>query len=262
MKKNLYYRTVLQRKNLIKETIFNFFLGFASFPRLVIEVFIRKNMGRRYFKRSSATLVAFFLLLLPFLVKFFLSPFTSRYGYHHQDGFWDTIKSHWMWYLFVVAFSFFSYLRYKDVKHIKDVFDMNHFSLASGDILPYFQTLKHKGKHFTIRNIEIYIEPAHAFLAGIFFIIIGHSFLGWFLIICAICYSFSYAAAYMKGDNFILDKIDEIITNEELSHTFISDEPTKRGFRFYGEKPDSEEWRKKAYEKFYEEEDDDFSDAK
>lgn len=258
MKKNLYYRTVLQRRNDIKEAIFNFFLGISSFPRLVIEVFIRKNMGRRYFKRSAATLVACFMLILPFFFQIFTSLF-SRYGYGRYDGFWDTVKSNWLWYLFVLGFCFFSYLRYKDVKHIKDNFDMNHFSLSPGEILPFFLSLKFKGEYISYRDIETYLEPFSFLLAGLFFVIIGQGLLGWFLIICAISYSLSYAAAYMRGDDFILDKIDEIICNEQLSKTFVSDEPTSDGFRYYGDKPKSKEWREKAYKKFYE--DDDVSDA-
>src|SRR5690554_2899161 len=259
MEKNLYFRSVLLRKNYIKEAIFDFFLGIASFPRLVIEVFIRKNMGRRYFKRSAATLVAFFMLLLPFFVQLISISF-SRYGYGRPDGIWDTIKSNWLWYLFVVAFCVFSYLRYKDIKRIKDRFDMKHFSLSSGDILPFFLSLKYKGKQFSFRQIEIYIEPLAAFLIGLLCIIIGQNLLGWFLIVCSISYSIGYAASYAKGDDFILDKIDEIICNEQLSDAFVSDELTIDGFRFYGDKPKSKEWRQKVYEKFYED-DDNISDA-
>jgi len=58
MKKNLYYRTVFQRRNIIKELLFSIFMEIASLPRFVIEVFIRKNMGRRYYRPSFAIITA------------------------------------------------------------------------------------------------------------------------------------------------------------------------------------------------------------
>jgi len=38
MKKNLYYRTAVRRRNAIKEFIFDLFLTFCSAPRLSLEV--------------------------------------------------------------------------------------------------------------------------------------------------------------------------------------------------------------------------------
>lgn len=56
-----------------------------------------------------------------------------------------------------------------------------------------------------------------------------------------------FEAAYRKCDNYILDKIDEIICNEELANDFMSDEykSNSRGFKFTGTKPDDVESRRK-----------------
>ena len=54
MTKNLYYRTVFMRVNSIKEIILGFFLAIASYPRMLLEVFTRKNMGERYFSLATA----------------------------------------------------------------------------------------------------------------------------------------------------------------------------------------------------------------
>src|SRR5690606_15049987 len=150
---------------------------------------------------------------------------------------------------------FFAYQRYKDMKRIQSLFDMNHFSLSSGDILPFYLSLKFKGKLLSDRTLEIYIEPLSVFIIGFFLYLIGQGFLGWFIMICAVIYGFSYAGAYMRADNFILDKIDEIICNEQLSNTFVKDEEPTKGFRLYGEKPTSEQLRKDAYDAMFEHED-------
>jgi len=96
------------------------------------------------------------------------------------------------------------------------------------------------------RLSECYLEPAVFFLAGCLLALIGQA-LGWLLIFCSICYSISYIAAYDSGDNFVMDKIDEIICNEELENSFIFEAPEEetRGFRFRGRRPDSHEYRHK-----------------
>lgn len=240
MKRNIYYQTMFKRQNLIKEFFLNFFLSIASYPRLILEVFIRKNMGRRYFRASSAISVAIILFIIPLLVPLIASLFRP---YGNQFEFSELLKGNWLWYTFIVVFLGFSYLRYKDVKFLKAQFDFNHFSLSSGDVLPFFYQIKYKGKPFSIRTIEIFIEPLLFLIIGIILVLIDQKAVGFLFVICSGIYSLSYSGAYMRGDNFILDKIDEHISGEELSRTFVSDEEPKRGFRFYGEKPSSQEMR-------------------
>lgn len=252
MKKNLYYREMFRRRNVIKEALLNLFMGLTSFGRLIIEVFIRKNMGRRYFKFSGAILTALGLFIVPFLPVLF--SFARSYG--ERLTFWGTIKEYWIWYVFIGIFLYFSYLRYKDVKRIKVQFDMEHFSLSSGDTLPFYLNLKFNGKPFSVRVLEIFIEPLPFFIGGIFLLLIGFKLLGALFIFSAIIYCISYSRAYMIGDNFIMDKIDEVICNQQLSQTFVRDEPASKGFRFYGEKPESEDFREETFKQFFEDEDD------
>lgn len=63
MKKNLYFQTMFQRTNGIKMIILDFFLSIASWPRLMIEVFIRKNFGERYFSLAAAITITVILFL-------------------------------------------------------------------------------------------------------------------------------------------------------------------------------------------------------
>ncbi len=265
MAKNLYFRTMFKRQNIFKETILNFFLAIASYPRLVLEVFLRKNMGRRYFTLASAITVAVVFILIPFFKMDYFLPNSFSMGYYgyqkEESGFFGTIKSNWLWYIFTLTFCYFSYLRHKDVERIKSQFDMNHFSLSSGETLPFFHTLKYKGKPFSSRMIETCLEPLPFFIFGFLLLFLGQTSLGVLLVICSIVYALSYAGAYMKGDHFIMDIIDNVICNQELSRTFTNDEPTQRGFRFYGEKPESEALREEALDGFFDD-GKDFSDAK
>lgn len=243
IRKETYFRTMFKRQNVVKNFILNLFESSTSFTRLIIETFIRKNMGRRYFKFSAAIFTAFFLFLIPMLPMVFPNLSDSYF----TPTFWGTIKEYWLWYAFIAIFLYFAYLRYKDIKHIKAVYDFNHFSLSSGEILPFYLNLRYKDKPFTPRTLEIFIEPLPFFIGGILLMLIGQKLLGVLFAFSAIVYCISYARAYANGDEFMFDKIDNRICNEEIARTFTTDEPTGRGFRFYGEKPNSKEDREDIY---------------
>lgn len=183
VQKETYFRTMFKRQNVVKNFIISLFESSTSFGRLIIEVFIRKNMGRRYFKLSGAIITAFFLFLVPFLPMVFPIFLNSYYA----PSFWGTIKEYWMWYLFIALFLYFSYLRFKDIKHLKAVYDFDHFSLSSGDILPFYWQLKYNGKPISPRTLEIFIEPLPFFFGGIFLMLIGQKLLGALIFLVQLC---------------------------------------------------------------------------
>jgi len=64
------------------------------------------------------------------------------------------------------------------------------------------------------------IKPARFFETGILLIILQQR-LGTLLCVCSIFYSLSYLMAYRIGDDFLLDKIHEMLMNEELSMALL-----------------------------------------
>lgn len=255
MKRVSYYRTVFPRRNPVKDWILSLFLGSTTFARLIIEVFIRKNMGRRYFRFSGAIVTAIGLLTVPFfpLVLDLFVP--SYFGY----GFWGTIKEYSLWYVFVGVFLYFSYLRYKDIKHLRSLFDYEHFSLSTGTVIKQLSDLKFRGKDISPRIREIFIEPLPFFIGGLLLMLLGQKLLGGLFVFSAIVYCISSARAYAEGDDYMLDLIDEIICNRELVRTFKSDEPTQHGFQFYGDKPNSQQLRDEMLNEMFD--DDKFAEA-
>lgn len=222
MNKTLYYRTVISRKNHLLSGIFDFFLKIASFPRLLLEVFIRKNFGERYFSTASVITIALLLIIYPIFSSKTASLFSSypRYGQQNNSILGENI----LWYLFVAAFLIFSFLRWKEVKKNPSVFDFKKFSLYDGDIHPFFYQIRPNGKVPTSRMIEILYEPFLFFFAGVVLWWFGQS-LGVLLTVSAICYSISYAAAYHRGDHFIMDQIDQMILNEQKYNMFLEEVP-------------------------------------
>lgn len=253
MKKNLYYAEVFQRTNMLKAVILGFFMAIASWPRLLLEVFIRKNFGERYFSLATAITIAVVLTPIPFIIG----------GFNRYNDFGDTVSRHFTWYLFLIAFLVMSFIRQKEIDREPSVFDFARFSLSTGLIHPKFYEIKlytkkdENGKIVDIapndRQISTIFEPLFFLAIGIFLLLIKQS-LGVLIIVSSICYSFSYRAAFSIGDNFVMDKIDEMICNEEMVNSFVDDQdPSQtRGFYAYGRRPADPDFRRKLAESFIE----------
>lgn len=259
MKKNLYYRTVYKRQNLIKSFLLNFFLVISSYPRLVIEVFIRRNMGERYFSLASSLTVAAILLLFPSItdsiVELFLPRNLRGFSQSYDNGLFATKNI--LYTIYVFAFIAFSILRYREVKRNPTVFDFKRFSMSTGYSLPVFTNLSGNS-----RLIETVFEPLPFFLGGLVLTFAGQS-LGLLLIFCSICYSLSYMGAYYQGDQFVMDTIDEMIMNEETKNSFVgNDDPSEtRGVRFFAKKPRSIDDRERLADAMIQEEADAIPEA-
>ncbi len=250
MKQNSYFRAVEVRRNLIKNAILDLFLGLSSYPRLALEVFLRKHFGERYFSLASTITVAVILAILPVSGSFFESLFGghSHRSYKGGSGFWGKYLT---WYLFLVAFCYVAVRRYREVVHSPSVFDFGRYSKFHGVINGGLLRLSVLGRFFTVRQIEVWVEPGLFFLAGLLLSFFGQN-LGTLWIVCSIFYSQSYAALYKKGDDFVMDTIDEMILNEELQAAFVNgqDGLKTRGVRFYSRRPGSKSDRQKLADNF------------
>lgn len=216
MKRNL-FNTVFQRENLLQTAIFDFFFALASYPRLALEVFLRRKMGRRYFTAASALTVAVLLLVLP--LGFYGGQRAARtfFGHPHSVSFMGQYAT---WYIFTLLFLWFSHKRNRETFPHINILDYNHFSLSSGIPhralykLPIYQTPA------TNYTVEVFVEPLLFFLPGLILVLLSQP-LGFLLVVCSICYGFSYAASYKRADNYFQDLIDKIILAQEIDRAFI-----------------------------------------
>lgn len=267
MKKNLYFRHTYRRENILFNLVLGLFRMIASYPRLLLEVFLRKNFGQRYFRLSSVITVIFIFGVYPVLssqaARFFRK---FRFAAGEQDSF---MAQYFLWYVFLIAFAYMGWTHYKSNKKEAGVFNFDHFSLSSGEINPRFLQVKIPNIKTTIRLVECFLEPAVFLFAGIVLWLIGQK-LGVLLTFSSIVYAFSYIDAYRQGDNFVLDKTDEMICNAQLEKAFVGEENSKdgnksdsdadakddihNGFRFRGRKPESQERRKQILPFFTEDE--------
>jgi hypothetical protein len=256
MTKNLYFRHTLRRENVLKKNLLLMFYGLSSYPRLLLEVFIRKNFGERYFKFSSAITTVCIAAFLPLL---FHSRLILPGGYFDNSSFW---KDYTSWYLYLALFLWFSYQRKLEVDRNPSVYDFAKFSLYAGDIDKRFSEGNILGIKPTIRQVETLVEPAPFFIGGILLLIFGQP-LGTLLIVSSLLYGFGYAGAYHFADEFIMDKIDEILCNQFLENAFVNDAPPQetKGVVDRGRKPANREMRKQIA-KFFKEEEPEVVEAK
>ena len=255
MKKNIYYQTTYKRTNFLKEAFLSFFLAISSYPRLLLEVFIRRNFGERYFSFSGALFILVFLAFVPLYAEYGFSLFSS-YGYSYHSFRWSSFLGHNLtWYAFLAGFLYMSILRNEEVKRLPSVFDFQRFSLSTGLIHRRFSNFNINGRFFSTRKIEIWLEPAFFFGIGFVLYLLEQN-LGILLMMCSVIYSLSYSAVYHQGDHFVMDKIDEMICSEELVASFVDgrNPDETRGFNFYGRRPANPETRRKIAETFVEDE--------
>jgi hypothetical protein len=233
MQKNLYYKTQFSRSGKLQGWLLDSLMFFFSYPRLIMEVFLRRNMGERYFTISSAVLIGLLMFFAPIVLS----------GNVYVP--WRVIIAQdWSYYLFVAVYAFMSYKRYQEIIRAPSVYDFKRFSLSQGNSLPVFTNLQISNKRITHRMVRIYLEPLTFFVPGLLLLGLHQIPLSALFLGCSVTYWFSTLIDFRKGDHFIMDKIDEIICNEELTDTFKKDQDVSpRGVPFYVKKPSSEELR-------------------
>ena len=239
MKKNLYYQRLYRRDSLVNEFLDHIILAIASPFKLLIEVFIRRHFGERYFRLSSVISTTAFMFLIPGLL-IWLSNGVSIL----EDD--ESRSSYATWFIYALLFFVMGMWRESEITRSYSNFDFTRFSLSSGQTYGLFVKLGTVNGKPNFRRIETLIEPAPFFIAGIILAVLGQN-LGYLLIFSSLMYSYSYAASYRIGDDFVLDKIDEMITNQELEKTLLDgvEEGTSDTFRYRGSKPADPDLRKK-----------------
>ena len=242
MKKNLYYTMVFKNSALDNKAV-NILLQFLELPKVILLPFLRKDMGERYFSLLLALFMAGIL--------YTIAPYMQKSGMANISHL----------YTFITIFVIVSIIRFLQIRQAPSVFDFAKFSYSPGDPYPFFKKIKIMGKPLSNRVIDIFVEPAFVLLLGLLITIIFTSPVGVLLMVCAVCYSVSNLLKARLGDHYIMDRIDEIICNEELSSSFSKGEemsPRKIPLS-YPKRPTNNELRNNIADLF--KDDDDGDDA-
>jgi hypothetical protein len=224
MKVSAYYVTFFQRQSVLREMFFSFFWGICSWPRLVLEVFLRRDMGERYFSLSSA---------------FCIFGVLCSWGIHQQGyDFWGTYA---LWYFFALAFLGMSFYRQRELRRPAHLFDFSRFSLSAGKTWEQLRQVTVQGQVivFSPKQITTLVEPSLAVVPGALLWWGLDQHMGLLLVGCGLIYSLSYVASYRQGSDFLLDQIDQTICQQDLGETLAQGlaPDFSRGATFSGNLP-------------------------
>lgn len=265
MKREIYFQSTFQRQGEIEQTISAHLFTYLQFPRLLLEVFIRKNLGERYFSMGIAVFMFCVLFYLPIHFapqlhaldmmtdKSFMSiSDVSGMKAASKFSYLKFIFKNITWYGFISAFIYSAFLRNQEIKRLPSVFDFGRLSTVTGDIHPLFKEVKWKGQLVNERQIETLIEPLFFFTIGII-LIVFHQLVGYLIVIASIGYSISYVLAYHHGDHFIMNKIDQMILGEEINSAVVEGKSPNetRGTKFYGRVPNDPGNRRRVVDSMF-----------
>jgi len=247
---NAYYKVFFSRPSLVKQLVLNFFFNAASIPRLLLEVFLRHDMGERYFSLTWVLVLFVILIRVPAGLEYALR-LKGDYGFV-------------LWYVFAVAFLGAGIYRKWELRRPSHLYDFTKFSLSTGQFWPWLTNLTFGGKPILFRGeqllfspklIQTVIEPALFFLPGLLLWWVGQ-YVGVLVMVCAVFYGMSYVAAHQLGREFLLDAIDRRICEEDLGLTMAAGLAPDfgRGVYFPGDLPTDPKQRQQLAPAFLEEE--------
>lgn len=239
-KRNSYYKEVFGRPAMFKQIFLSLFLALSYFFRVPIEVITRQNMGERYFNILLTVVIGIALVYVPI-----------NYSKQYNDDIdWGRLFHYFTtWYIYTALYLYSSYKRWSEIRTYPSVWNLKRFSLSTGKPHPFFLGLNIGGKPLTPRFIGAVAEPG-IFLALGLVLSYFQQPLGWFFVLCSIIYALGYTAAYYLADQFVMDKIDEMICNEDMRDIFVNDIGSKRGFEFSAKRPTNKAARQQLYDEY------------
>ncbi len=281
-KKPDYYQPY-KRVQIAKELLADLFIGISSWPRLVLEIPLRRDLGERFFSLGTCIWIVTLFAVTPYLTLIdWRAVFSQRTSYMSIDdlpkfSLWQLAKLYPGWYFLTTLFLGAAVKRRLEIVRYNRIWDMNRYSYSSGKIYPIFYNpwtirlslregqfklgsvhIGFLGRTFTLyaslvrvfvsaRTVETFIEPVFGFVCGYLIRNLISETAGYLIQVCSVMYSFSSIAFYYRGDHFFMDRNDGRIIAEEHEQTFITNAPInpESGYRYVGRRPATQELRKR-----------------
>jgi len=229
---NLFRTIQAGRGNRIFENITDFFFSLSSYPSYIVEVFLRKKFGERYFTTTHAILISIVMLGIWFAI--------GKQG-REIIGF--------TWLIFIAAFLVQAIRHRLEMKKYGTAYNFDRFSYSDGEILPFWWKIidtKVFGIIITRYKVLIYLEPAIPIILGLHFSLIPFTRgVGILLFISGLLFSFRSFMKAQRARNMVLDMIDEKIVMEAKHDVLVEEKPMSetKGISFPIELPKSRELR-------------------
>lgn len=203
MKKNTSVRATIQHRKL---PLWFFVCYRASlYFRLLLETFIRKDFGQRYYSFTRCLKVAFALAVIPLFLWFPTLHYLSLLFWGSSSSNIDTPTNFWgdyaSWYAFIAAFLICAIKRKSEAMRNSD------HTLGLGRIHPLFGRIRLFGKLLNPRFVETVAEPFVTFFIGWLLYKLGQR-IGTVIMVSSVFYSISYMYAYRSADEDLMDAHD------------------------------------------------------
>lgn len=222
-----YYQAVHGRINLIREYLMMIFILISSLPALIVEVFLRKNFGERYINTGSI-LAAWYLMMNPYLFFHFkeysfgfLITWMPKEVIRYGDDIFNLPYA-----LFCTGFLIFAlYHRLQFKRYLNAEFDQHRFSLSRGIPWRFWSNRMEKkvlGIEINPYTLVVIFEPSIPLVTGLVLTVFPETRgLGGLVIIGALSYAIRGMILAIKGREYFLDKLDELIMKEELGKIIL-----------------------------------------
>lgn len=230
------FRRVQYRTSFADGTFLTLINSYASRPRLLLEVFVRKNLGKNYFNIGSVFSVAWRVALFPLLVHYIPKLWDLLFSHNERgvygNDWWnfhperhylrnDTfdftfLKIYGGWYVLLLAFLIFAIIRWTETMGNRG--NSGNVSTHMGDINPFFFKLDFLGKP-TNENISIVYEPLVFLAVGFLALTIGQN-VGWLIIVSAIFYSLGNYSDFKYAEKVLTNTQDMMKNNKALQQHF------------------------------------------
>lgn len=227
---NTSIRMTQKRQNKLFLLILASMKVFYSYSRLLLEVFIRKDMGIRYFTRSAFYSLAGILMVMPTVfnqLHTWLAYINPGFIYDWQIS---AYKARYIsWYVFVAFYLIAGFFRLAETKRLPSQ-PLIKPTDDSGDSIIFDISTKVLKWNLTPRRIETLIEPGLFLIIGYILYLFSQS-VGTLLMFASVCYSLSYFMAYKLADEKIYDDADKILSQKLKADVVVGQA------KFDGEKP-------------------------
>jgi len=222
----------MKRDNIILEVVFSFLFSLSAIPSYIVEVFLRRKFGSRYFTSSYAILIS----IVMFAIYFFGGDLAKQ-----SLGFtWAIFTGLFLW---------------KSIKHRLEItkygvtYDFERFSLSDGESWKFWDKLignKIAGITITRYLILVVLEPAVPVLTGLLLMPIPFTRgVGFLLFTSGLLFGFRSFMKTQKARNHILDMIDEQLAKKWKHDVLVEQKPKSEtaGFSLPVELPSSRKLR-------------------
>ncbi len=243
-----YFYTVYGSGSFLRDGIYNLILAISFIPQTIVSVLFRRNLGERYFSFST-TLLMLLGMTIPVLIGM-----GNPNAWRHVTGFNPfNITS----LLFLVFLGYQAYKRRQEFDTTSEEISCNRFSYYDGkndSKIWNFLTAKMPFllQNGNMRRVRMYSEPLVLIMAGLSLMVLIYTIAtGFLLLVCGILQIWRVKAQYQRGRDYMLDKVDEIIADEEMANVLLENRLPEdaRGFGLFSPVPIDEQMKAKVVDR-------------